>query len=70
MVEGRLAQVTGEITLLASPSSRTRTERRELLKAAGPVLRFERFEVGAGIEKNRKTLPPRFMAQVSAAGKR
>jgi elongation factor Ts len=42
-----------------------------LLRGAGAsVTRFERFEVGAGIEKKQQDFVAEVMAQVSAAGQR
>ena len=72
MVEGRLRKSLAEITLLGQPFVKDPDQSVEkLLKAAGAkVLRFERFEVGAGIEKKQEDFAAEVMAQVSAAGKR
>ena len=55
----------------ASRSSRIREQTVEkLLKAAGAaVLRFERFEVGAGIEKKQEDFVAEVMAQVKRSGR-
>jgi elongation factor Ts len=71
MVEGRLRKSLAEITLLGQPFVKDPEQSVEkLLKAAGAkVLRFERFEVGAGIEKKQEDFAAEVMAQVSAAKK-
>jgi elongation factor Ts len=71
MVEGRLRKSLAEITLLGQPFVKDPDQSVEkLLKAAGAkVLRFERFEVGAGIEKKQEDFAAEVMAQVSAAKK-
>ena len=53
MVEGRLRKALGEITLTGQPFVKDPdTSIEKLLKGAGAeVVAFERFEVGAGIEK-------------------
>jgi elongation factor Ts len=72
MVEGRLRKSLAEITLLGQPFVKDPDQSVEkLLKAAGAkVLRFERFEVGAGIEKKQEDFAAEVMAQVGAAKKR
>ena len=72
MVEGRLRKSLNEITLLGQPFVKDPDQTIEkLLAAAGArVLRFERFEVGAGIEKKQEDFVAAVMAQVSAAGGR
>jgi len=72
MVEGRLRKALNEIVLLGQPFIKDPEQSIEkLLKGAGAtVLRFERFEVGAGIEKKPKDFVAEVMAQVSAAGGR
>ena len=72
MVEGRLRKALNEIVLLGQPFIKDPDQNIEkLLKAAGAVvLRFERYEVGAGIEKKAKDFVAEVMAQVSAAGGR
>jgi len=66
MVEGRLRKVLGEITLAGQPFVKDPDMTVEkLLKAAGArVLAFERFEVGAGIEKKQDDFVAEVMAQV------
>jgi elongation factor Ts len=72
MVEGRLRKSLNEITLLGQPFVKDPEQSVEkLLAAAGArVLRFERFEVGAGIEKKQEDFVAEVMAQVSGAGGR
>ena len=72
MVEGRLRKALNEITLLGQPFVKDPDQSIEkLLAGAGArVLRFERFEVGAGIEKKREDFVAEVMAQVSAAAGR
>jgi elongation factor Ts len=72
MVEGRLRKALNEIVLLGQPFVKDPDQSVEkLLKSAGAtVLRFERFEVGAGIEKKPQDFVAEVMAQVSAAGGR
>jgi elongation factor Ts len=72
MVEGRLRKSLNEITLLGQPFVKDPDQSIEkLLAAAGArVLRYERFEVGAGIEKKQEDFVAEVMAQVkSAAGR-
>jgi elongation factor Ts len=72
MVEGRLRKSLNELVLLGQPFVKNPEQSVEkLLKGAGArVLRFERFEVGAGIEKKPSDFVAEVMAQVSAAGGR
>jgi elongation factor Ts len=72
MVEGRLRKSLNEITLLGQPFVKDPEQSVEkLLAAAGArVLQFERFEVGAGIEKKQEDFVAEVMAQVSGAGGR
>jgi elongation factor Ts len=67
MVEGRLRKVLGEITLTGQPFVKDPDVSVEkLLKSAGAeVLGFERYEVGAGIEKKTDD----FVAEVMGAAK-
>jgi elongation factor Ts len=66
MVEGRLRKSLGEITLLGQPFVKDPdTTVEKLLKGAGAqVVAFERFEVGAGIEKKQEDYVAEVMAQV------
>jgi elongation factor Ts len=63
-----------EITLLGQPFLKDPDQTIEKLLAAAAagarVLRFERFEVGAGIEKKQEDFVAEVMAQVSAAAGR
>jgi len=72
MIEGRLRKSLNEITLLGQPFVKDPDQSIEkLLKgAAARVVRFERFEVGAGIEKKKEDFAAEVMAQVKAAGGR
>jgi elongation factor Ts len=72
MVEGRLRKSLNEISLLGQPFVKDPDQSIEkLLAGAGArVLRFERFEVGAGIEKKQEDFVAEVMAQVSAAAGR
>jgi elongation factor Ts len=72
MIEGRLRKSLNEIVLLGQPYVKDPEQSVEkLLKGAGArVLAFERFEVGAGIEKKPQDFVAEVMAQVSAAGER
>jgi elongation factor Ts len=69
MIEGRLRKSLNEIVLLGQPFVKDPEQTVEkLLKNAGAsVLRIERFEVGAGIEKKQSDFVAEVMAQVSAA---
>jgi elongation factor Ts len=72
MIEGRLRKSLNEIVLLGQPFVKDPDQSVEkLLKSAGAtVLGFERYEVGAGIEKKQEDFVAEVMAQVSGAGKR
>jgi elongation factor Ts len=72
MIEGRLRKAVNEMTLLGQSYVRDPAQSIEqLLRGAGAsVTRFERFEVGAGIEKKQQDFVAEVMAQVSAAGQR
>ncbi len=72
MVEGRLRKSLGEITLLGQPFVKDPDVTVEkLLKGAGAeVVGFERFEVGAGIEKKQENFVEEVMAQVKGASSR
>ncbi|HEY1892711.1 MAG TPA: translation elongation factor Ts [Steroidobacteraceae bacterium] len=69
MVEGRLRKSLGEITLLGQPFVKDPdTTVEKLLKGAGAqVAAFERFEVGAGIEKKQEDFVAEVMAQVKGS---
>jgi elongation factor Ts len=69
MVEGRLRKSLGEITLLGQPFVKDPDQSVEkLLKAAKASVRsFQRFEVGAGIEKKQDDFVGEVMAQVKAS---
>jgi len=71
MVEGRLRKALAEQTLLSQPFVKDPDQSIEkLLKAAGAQVReYQRFEVGAGIEKKQEDFVAEVMAQVSAAGR-
>jgi elongation factor Ts len=67
MIEGRLRKSLNEITLLGQPFVRDPDQTIEkLLKNAGArVVRFERFEVGSGIEKKKEDFVAAVMAEVN-----
>jgi elongation factor Ts len=72
MVEGRLRKSLNEITLLGQPFVKDPDQSIDKLLAAvgARVLRYERYEVGAGIEKKQEDFVAEVMAQVkSAAGR-
>jgi elongation factor Ts len=71
MVEGRLRKSLSEITLTGQPFVKDPDVTIEkLLKGAkAEVAAFERFEVGAGIEKKQDDFVAEVMAQVSGANK-
>jgi len=71
MVEGRLRKYLAEITLVGQPFVKDPdTTVEKLLKQAGAtVVQFERFEVGAGIEKKQDDFVGEVMAQVKAQEK-
>ena len=64
--EGKLRKYLGEITLLGQPFVKDDKQAvGEVLKRANAkVLRFVRFEVGAGIEKKQENFAAEVMAQV------
>jgi len=70
MVEGRLRKALAEITLAGQPFIKDPDMTVEkLLKGAGArVIAFERFEVGAGIEKKQDDFVAEVMAQVKGSG--
>jgi len=65
MVEGRVRKYLNEITLLGQPFVKDPDQSVEkLLKSAGAsVRRFERFELGEGIEKKTENFAEEVMAQ-------
>ena len=69
MVEGRLRKSLGEITLLgqAFVKDPDLTVEKLLKGAAAQVVAFERFEVGAGIEKKQEDFVAEVMAQVKGS---
>jgi len=69
MVEGRLRKALGEITLAGQPFVKDPdvTVEKLLKDAKAEVLGFERFEVGAGIEKKQGDFVAEVMAQVKGA---
>jgi elongation factor Ts len=71
MVEGRLRKYLAEITLLGQPFVKDpETTVEKLIKKAGAkVVKFVRFEVGAGIEKKQDDFVGEVMAQVKAQKK-
>jgi elongation factor Ts len=70
MVEGRLRKSLGEITLAGQPFVKDPdvTVEKLLKGAKAEVVSFERFEVGAGIEKKQDDFVAEVMAQVKGAG--
>jgi elongation factor Ts len=68
MVEGRLRKYLGEITLLGQPFVKDPdvTVGSLVKKAGAKVVRFVRYEVGAGIEKKQDDFVGEVMAQVKA----
>jgi elongation factor Ts len=66
MVEGRLRKYLEEVTLLGQPFVKDPDQSVEkLLKAHGAkVIRFDRFELGEGIEKKADNFAAEVMAQV------
>jgi elongation factor Ts len=68
MVEGRLRKYLAEITLLGQPFVKDpETTVEKLVKKAGAkVVKFVRYEVGAGIEKKQDDFVGEVMAQVKA----
>jgi elongation factor Ts len=66
MIDGRMRKYLGEITLLGQPFVKDPDQTvGKLLKAAGAsVVRFERLELGEGIEKKQENFAEEVMAQV------
>jgi len=66
MVDGKVRKVLGEITLLgqAFVKDDKQTVEAVLKKAGARVVRFVRYEVGAGIEKKQENFAAEVMAQV------
>jgi elongation factor Ts len=71
MVEGRLRKYLAEITLVGQPFVKDpeTTVEKLLKKAAAKVVKFVRYEVGAGIEKRQDDFVGEVMAQVKAQEK-
>jgi elongation factor Ts len=71
MVEGRLRKYLAEITLLGQPFVKDpdTTVEKLVKKAGAKVVKFVRFEVGAGIEKKQDDFVGEVMAQVKAQEK-
>ncbi|HET9694029.1 MAG TPA: translation elongation factor Ts [Steroidobacteraceae bacterium] len=69
MVEGKLRKFLGEITLLGQPFVKDDklTVEAVLKKANARVVRYVRYEVGAGIEKKQENFAAEVMAQVRGA---
>jgi elongation factor Ts len=67
--EGKLRKYLGEITLLGQPFVKDdkQTVAQVLKQADARVLRFVRYEVGAGIEKKQENFAAEVMAQVRGA---
>jgi elongation factor Ts len=67
--EGKLRKFLGEITLLGQPFVKDdkQTVAQVLKGSNAKVLRFVRFEVGAGIEKKQENFAAEVMAQVRGA---
>ncbi len=71
MVEGRLRKYLAEITLVGQPFVKDPeiTVEKLVKKAGAKVVRFVRYEVGAGIEKKQDDFVGEVMAQVKAQEK-
>jgi elongation factor Ts len=69
IVEGKVGKALSEITLLGQPFVRDdkQTVEKLLAGAKAKVTAFERFEVGAGIEKRQDDFVAEVMAQVKGA---
>jgi elongation factor Ts len=67
--EGKLRKFLGEITLLGQPFVKDdkQSVAQVLKQANAQVLRFVRYEVGAGIEKKQENFAAEVMAQVRGA---
>lgn len=65
MLDGRIAKYLKEVTLVGQPFVRDpdRSVGEYLQASTGRVLRFERFEVGEGIEKKTENFAEEVMAQ-------
>jgi elongation factor Ts len=72
IVEGGMNKWLGEITLLGQPFVKDpdTTVEKLLAKASARVTRFERLEVGAGIEKKQDDFVAEVMAQAKGSGGR
>jgi elongation factor Ts len=70
MVEGRLRKSLAEITLAGQPFVKDPavTVEKLLAGAKAKVTAFERFEVGAGIEKKQEDFRAEVMKQVQGSG--
>ena len=66
MIDGRMRKYLGEVTLMGQPFVKDPDQSvGKLLKAAGAsVVRFERLELGEGIEKKQENFAEEVMAQV------
>jgi elongation factor Ts len=71
MVEGRLRKYLAEITLMGQPFVKDpdTTVEKLVKKAGAKVVKFVRYEVGAGIEKKQDDFVKDVMDQVKAQGK-
>jgi elongation factor Ts len=71
MVDGQLRKAFNEVTLLGQPFVKDpeQTIEQLLKKSGATVTAFERFEVGAGIEKRQDDFVSEVMAQVKASSK-
>jgi elongation factor Ts len=71
MVEGRLRKYLAEITLMGQPFAKDPdiTVEKLVKKAGAKVVKFVRYEVGAGIEKKRDDFVGEVMAQVKGQQK-
>lgn len=69
MVEGRIGKFLGEITLVGQPFVKDpdQTVGKILQSKGASVVRFVRFEVGEGIEKEETNFAEEVMAQVRAS---
>ena len=67
--EGKLRKYLGEITLLGQPFVKDdkQTVAQVLKQGNARVVRFVRYEVGAGIEKKQENFAAEVMAQVRGA---
>jgi elongation factor Ts len=69
MVDGKIRKFLGEITLLGQPFVKDDKQSVEqvLKKAGAKVVRFVRYEVGAGIEKKQENFAEEVAAAVRGA---